>query len=439
MNKLRFLLFLLLLCLPQNSQAAPDPNTIYTAALASAAAYDDKLSRFALVRLERQGWEIRRFAQQTELADSQFMLAKVKQSDGGVSRTVYILAFRGTEKHLKDIITDFAAELIFFYPSPTRLVAVTYNNKELSADVLVHRGFQAYAETALSVPAESQGTQPLIEKLKTDRTSSVIITGHSLGGAAATLYGAMLLERGVPAERMQVISFGAPPVANIGFSQRYSERLSLLRVVNPCDLVAHLTGPVPDGAKRRPDYSELLTYVHFGSILMNPVSIQDELRQHPMRIYIDYAARASLGQANANAVQTHSTASIAIVNKAEFSGGHTPYMTQAVRDVFAQLLRSHGIAVSKQEHDDTADYQLSVRIDGQQLRSSDEGNVCVSVVARRRSDDSVVWAASRHVSLQEEMSPFAGAVMAADALSSQFPAESWHVSKEIPIFSPLKI
>ena len=437
MTGLRLLLVLLFLYMPQISQAAPDPETIYTAALASAAAYDDKLSKFAMTRLERQGWHLRHFSCQTKLADSQFLLASKRLSNGDGGRTVHILAFRGTEKNMKDIITDLAAELIFFYPSPTRLVTIIYNNKEIAADVLVHRGFQAYAETALSVPVGGQDRpeRPLIEELLTDQTTSVIITGHSLGGAAATLYGAMLLERGIPPRQMQVISFGAPPVANLGFSKRYEERLPLLRVVNPYDLVAHLTAPAPDGAKGRPDYVDLLSYIHFGQMMTNPVSIQNELRQHALRIYFDYAARSRLSLAHGNTlVNDHQPVTVDIVNTSRFSGGHSTYMDQAVREIFADLFCSRGIAVTKRT-DNPTDVKISVHIDGQQLESSCEGGVSVSVIVRRNADHSVAWVASEHISLQGELSPLAGAIMAADELASQIQVDPRLLSNPVSTFS----
>ena len=411
--------------MPNNIYAAPDPETVYTAALASAAAYDDKLSKFAATRLEQQGWKIRRFSRESKFIDAQFLLAERPGSDG--VQTQQILAFCGTEKSIKDIITDLAAELIFFYPSPTRLVSVTYDNEQVNAGVLVHRGFQAYAATAMNIP-ETGGN--LIEGLKSKQTS-LIITGHSLGGAAATVFGAMLLECGVSAERMQVISFGAPPVGNLGFNNRYSA-LPLTRVVNPYDMVANLTGPVPDGAKRSPEYTDLLNYIHFGELLKNPVSIQDELRQHPIRVYIDYAVRA---RSTGLAEMEGRLASVKITNNAVFSGGHVPYMTQAVQEILSQMLAELEQAGLLPK----ADCMLEVTIDGRQQQTASDGWVSVSIVAKQRSNNGLIWAASRHVSLMEEMSPLAGAMMAADILSKQFADFQPYLDMPVPLRLPLSI
>jgi hypothetical protein len=424
------LVLLLWLCaFPVQAAQQPDPQSVYTAALASAAAYDDLLGRFASIRLERQGWQLRRFSRQTRLADSQILLASKVFPSSEAERVVHVLAFRGTEKKLKDIVTDFAAELIFFYPSPTRLVTVYHNNKELAADVFVHRGFQAYADTAVTIPASDSGdSKLLIDELKSSPNSLLIITGHSLGGAAATLFGGRLLESGVSPNQMQVISFGAPPVGNIGFSKRYSETLPLTRVVNPFDLVAHLSEPVQDGVKRRPEYADLMSYVQFGEQMTNPVTIQDELRQHAMRIYVDYAARAVLTNQSSPVIQPVTktkTLLLTVKNTASFNGGHLPYMTMAVRQIIGEAF--HGWQIISLDENDTApvqaDYSLQLEIGGKQLESSTEGGVSVQLILRQR-EGNAVWAASRHVTLNGELSPLSGVMLAIDSLTAQIP-EHW--------------
>ena len=50
----------------------------------------------------------------------------------------YIIAFCGTEKNIKDVIVDLAAELIFFFPSKINLVTVKHKGKLVDAGVLAH-------------------------------------------------------------------------------------------------------------------------------------------------------------------------------------------------------------------------------------------------------------------------------------------------------------
>lgn len=65
------------------------------------------------------------------------------------------------------------------------------------------------------------------------------ITGHSLGGALATLYTTDLVDRNVPAENIITYTFGAPPVGNDAYSKKYSS-LFIHRLSNSDDPVSHL-------------------------------------------------------------------------------------------------------------------------------------------------------------------------------------------------------
>ena len=66
---------------------------------------------------------------------------------------------------------------------------------------------------------------------------SLYLTGHSLGGAAATLAGARLLSVGVNPEQLKVITFGAPAVGNVAFAAKFDPNLPLVRIVNFGDVV----------------------------------------------------------------------------------------------------------------------------------------------------------------------------------------------------------
>lgn len=72
--------------------------------------------------------------------------------------------------------------------------------------------------------------------------------GHSLGGALATLCAAYLIQQGIPAEHMILISFGSPRVGDGDFAQDFNEKMEdrTLRIHFPDrDLVTSLP-PKPD-------------------------------------------------------------------------------------------------------------------------------------------------------------------------------------------------
>ena len=68
----------------------------------------------------------------------------------------------------------------------------------------------------------------------------IIISGHSLGGAIASLVGCYFLELGVKEENIQVYTFGAPPIGSKVFCDLYRKRLQAYRIVNEFDIVPKL-------------------------------------------------------------------------------------------------------------------------------------------------------------------------------------------------------
>ncbi|NJM00665.1 MAG: hypothetical protein HC924_18685 [Synechococcaceae cyanobacterium SM2_3_2] len=100
---------------------------------------------------------------------------------------------------------------------------------------LVHNGFKSYAKQILTDPSYQPVLTELRQPLNPDTPPiSVLLTGHSLGGSAAIIHAALLAEAGVPQERISVISFGAPPVAQLTFESRYPA-ITFTRVDNAAD------------------------------------------------------------------------------------------------------------------------------------------------------------------------------------------------------------
>jgi hypothetical protein len=95
----------------------------------------------------------------------------------------------------------------------------------------VHTGFLNAALDVL-IPIRSW-----MKASKKHAESTVCITGHSLGGAIATILGALLHDTH---KEMVVVTFGSPRVGNLEFmgSIMSTPRLTLIRVVNDNDPVA---------------------------------------------------------------------------------------------------------------------------------------------------------------------------------------------------------
>ncbi len=126
-------------------------------------------------------------------------------------RDVAIVAFRGTAS-IGNALTDVEAALIRHDIFPG----------------LIHFGFARAAETVY----------PTVRALLTDldRRLPILVTGHSLGGAMATLVSHRLVHEGFPVRA--VYTYGSPRAGNRIFHDAY--RLPNYRFVNDNDLVPHL-------------------------------------------------------------------------------------------------------------------------------------------------------------------------------------------------------
>jgi len=128
-----------------------------------------------------------------------------------------VISFRGTQKNLKDILTDIWAF--------KRHIPFTHTKR-----IRVHRGFyRAY----MSVRDE------ILDELITHKTDKVLITGHSLGGALATLCAVDIQKNDIyQTKDIYLKTFGSPKVGNRHFKKSFNKRIiNSDRFVNPFDFV----------------------------------------------------------------------------------------------------------------------------------------------------------------------------------------------------------
>ncbi len=257
---------------------------LYTAAGACMAAYSSRGGSLAVAAFEQEGWSIEPHRISGEKADSRFLLAW--DSNSALDRDVYILAVAGTE-NARDAKVDLRASKVYFAGKTLDEFAANAALKDAGPDVpRVHEGFNQVAQVLLTAQtAQANDYHPIASRLlssilKEDHQDKVYLVGHSLGGAVVTLVAARLLDMGINAEQIEVITFGAPSVGNEAFQKKYDGKVRITRVVVPDD-------PVPIALRK-----VFGGYRHIGAEVRWPTP--DPLQNyfgHDVPVYVDMAMR----------------------------------------------------------------------------------------------------------------------------------------------------
>ncbi|HWR08481.1 lipase family protein [Sporomusa sp.] len=207
-----------------------EAHALYIAAAASVAAYNDRIGELASRYLEQDGWHIDHYFQPPEHSGARFLLAKKESAPG---KYLYVLAIVGTET-TSDMKSNLKFDKIYFSGSNAEEFAANAGKKALSkTDPQVHRGFNQFIQAGPAAILHNSQNAPLMfpDLLRMNPDDKLYLTGHSLGGAAATLAGARLLSMGINPEQIKVITFGAPAVGNAAFANKFEPILPLTRVV----------------------------------------------------------------------------------------------------------------------------------------------------------------------------------------------------------------
>ncbi|KAL0823723.1 hypothetical protein Bca101_047400 [Brassica carinata] len=138
-----------------------------------------------------------------------------------------IIAFRGTQEHsIQNWISDlFWKQLDLNYPD--------------MPDAMVHHGFYtAYHNT--TVRPAVLGAVKLAKKFYGANINTIMVTGHSMGGAMAAFCGLdLVVNEGE--ENVQVMTFGQPRIGNADFASYYSLLVpNTFRITHDHDIVPHL-------------------------------------------------------------------------------------------------------------------------------------------------------------------------------------------------------
>ncbi|ORX98625.1 alpha/beta-hydrolase, partial [Basidiobolus meristosporus CBS 931.73] len=148
------------------------------------------------------------------------------------TRTI-VVAFRGTST-MKDAFTDINLAMIDYYI-------------DQSSEIKVHRGFLNYYSALRQQILDV--IDPLVAQMGGAKAvEHILITGHSLGGAMATLAAVDMANHFTNAygtlgfNYIQCITFGAPPVGNMEFRKHWTSFHNIMsgyHFQDPKDPICH--------------------------------------------------------------------------------------------------------------------------------------------------------------------------------------------------------
>lgn len=226
--------------------------------------------------LRSYGWEI--LPQKHRSGDVETNFAIAKNYFPELGKEIYLVTFRGSASkgdwslNLKTNKVNFGGHDL----ATMETMASLPLNDEKPA---IHKGFNEYVNSVLrtSVLDDQGNFKGVFKKVAETDNSFLILSGHSLGGAAATLLGERLISLGLPKDKFIIITFGAPAIGNKAFADKYGNAVNLLRVTNTAD-------PIPGSLQ-----TFFGGYKQFGKHIKYSMSTKISNVQHAMAMYFDYS------------------------------------------------------------------------------------------------------------------------------------------------------
>ena len=226
--------------------------------------------------LRAYGWRIMPQKLRSGRVESNFAIAHNYFPE--LKKRIFLVTFRGSANK-KDWSINLKTNRVNYGGSTLAEMDALAKEPLRKSKPAVHSGFNTYVDTVLRTSVlDDKGQLRGAFKAVAERADALmVLSGHSLGGAAATLLGQRLLDLGMPAERLCVVTFGAPAIGNEAFAVQYGSRLRLLRITNTAD-------PVPGSLQ-----TFFGGYKQFGQHIKYSLSPQISNMQHDMAMYFDYS------------------------------------------------------------------------------------------------------------------------------------------------------
>lgn len=226
--------------------------------------------------LRSYGWQIAPQMQRNGKVEANFAVAENYFPD--VQKRLYLVTFRGSASGT-DWKLNFKTERVNYGGKTLEEMQAIASDKLDKTLPAVHSGFNSYVDTVLrtAVIDEKGQLRGIFANVKNDPDAYLLLTGHSLGGAVATLLGERLASLGLPKEKFRVITFGAPAIGNEAFAAAYGDKIKLVRITNTAD-------PVPGSLQ-----TFFGGYKQFGEHVKYSLPSKVGSVQHDMAMYFDYS------------------------------------------------------------------------------------------------------------------------------------------------------
>jgi len=234
----------------------------------------ERSSEFSFMR--SHGWEIAPYAFEDEDVRTNFSIASNTCADCGME--LYMVTFKGTTNKKDWGINLKTSHTTYGGTTLEEMEAIAKRDPQEKKPA-VHEGFNTYVDSVLrsSVVNAQSKFKGVFKKVYETPNAHLILTGHSLGGAAATLLGERLISLGMPKEKFTVITFGAPAIGNDEFAMEYGDKIDLLRVTNTSD-------PIPGSLQ-----TFFGGYKQFGEHVKYHISPKISSNNHDIAMYVDYS------------------------------------------------------------------------------------------------------------------------------------------------------
>ena len=322
----------LVLAAESDEETAEQAELRLTAAMIANVAYNGELKTLTRNWLMARGWRVMAYQPQSGEGGRVYIFSHHFQG-----QNIIFMTFPGTET-TQDAKLDLRVTRVpFGGKTPTEFAQQAADLVHKSgANPLVHQGFNDYVQELLfSKPvAQLEGLtlgEGIARELIAHPQEKLYLTGHSLGGAAATLSAARLADLGVAPQQLEVITFGAPAVGNEAFARTYEHKFTLTRVAMAGDPVNRVLQSLSGG------------FVQFGQRI-DWESKFSERFPHEMVLYLDeawrhYVAVKPVGELPklAGEPQLHLAKALyvkrPVFNLPKNLRGELPYMERMVREL----------------------------------------------------------------------------------------------------------